>query len=100
MSIRLATLGESHPSTADALGNLGLVHLFQDSLALLYFERTLAIRELNLGSGHPKTVKTQELIAAVLAKLSSKLHGLTQSVLFSFSFLRHTVITVVVLGVL
>lgn len=48
-------LGEQHPSTAKALGNLAVVHLGMEDLdaAIEAQARALAIREVTLGSQHP-----------------------------------------------
>jgi tetratricopeptide (TPR) repeat protein len=66
LAIKLATLGEQHPRTADAYSNIAAVLTSQGQVdaALTYHQRCLAIRLATLGELHPDTAMAYSNMAS------------------------------------
>ena len=67
LTIRLNTLGDNHPSTADTLYNMGLLHKSQDDpiTATEYLNRALVIYCNKLGEGHEEVRATRRIIELI-----------------------------------
>lgn len=71
LRIRVFNYGNEHPTVADTLGNIALLHMTQEQNndARLYYEKALAVKQAVYGYDHDSTKQTKEALLYVLQKL-------------------------------